>query len=260
MRDGDDYVINGRKWWTSGASDPRCKILIVMGRTNPDAASHQQQSMVLVPIDTPGRDRRPLDAGLRLAGPARALRDHLRQRAGAGRPTCSARRATASRSPRPGWARAASTTACARSACAERALALMVRPGPAPGSRSAGRWPSRAWCSRRLPSPATRSTRPGCCARRRRGRSTSTATRPPTSWSRRSRSVAPQVACDVIDRAIQVHGAAGVSDDTALARTVRLAPGHADLRRPRRGAHAIHRARRDWPREVRTRGGGHAHD
>ncbi|MDT5258663.1 MAG: acyl-CoA dehydrogenase, partial [Mycobacterium sp.] len=54
VRDGSDYVINGRKWWTSGASDPRCKILIVMGRTNPDAASHQQQSMVLVPIETPG--------------------------------------------------------------------------------------------------------------------------------------------------------------------------------------------------------------
>lgn len=53
-RDGADYVINGRKWWTSGAADPRCKILIVMGRTNPDAAAHQQQSMVLVPIDTPG--------------------------------------------------------------------------------------------------------------------------------------------------------------------------------------------------------------
>src|SRR5581483_3445995 len=54
VRDGDDYIINGRKWWTSGASDPRCKVLIVMGRTNPEAASHQQQSMVLVPIDTPG--------------------------------------------------------------------------------------------------------------------------------------------------------------------------------------------------------------
>src|ERR1700753_2602185 len=54
VRDGGDYVINGRKWWTSGAADPRCKLLIVMGRTNPRAASHQQQSMVLVPIDTPG--------------------------------------------------------------------------------------------------------------------------------------------------------------------------------------------------------------
>jgi acyl-CoA dehydrogenase len=54
LRDGGDYVINGRKWWISGAADPRCKILIVMGRTNPDAASHQQQSMILVPVDTPG--------------------------------------------------------------------------------------------------------------------------------------------------------------------------------------------------------------
>lgn len=53
-RDGDDYVINGRKWWTSGASDPRCKLLIFMGKTNPDAATHLQQSMVLVPMETPG--------------------------------------------------------------------------------------------------------------------------------------------------------------------------------------------------------------
>jgi acyl-CoA dehydrogenase len=53
-RDGDHYVINGRKWWTSGALDPRCKIAIFMGLTNPDGARHQRQSMVLVPMDTPG--------------------------------------------------------------------------------------------------------------------------------------------------------------------------------------------------------------
>ena len=53
-RDGNDYVINGHKWWISGAGDKRCKILIVMGRTNPDAPKHAQQSMVLVPRDTPG--------------------------------------------------------------------------------------------------------------------------------------------------------------------------------------------------------------
>jgi acyl-CoA dehydrogenase len=53
-RDGDDYVINGRKWWTSGAGDPRCSIYITMGKTNPDAARHSQQSMVLVPANTPG--------------------------------------------------------------------------------------------------------------------------------------------------------------------------------------------------------------
>ena len=54
-RDGDEYVINGRKWWTSGANDPRCKVLIFMGKTDPDAANrHQQQSMILVPMDAPG--------------------------------------------------------------------------------------------------------------------------------------------------------------------------------------------------------------
>ncbi|MCX7177249.1 MAG: acyl-CoA dehydrogenase family protein [Proteobacteria bacterium] len=55
VRDGDHYVVNGRKWWTSGAPDPRCKILIVMGKTDPDHANrHKQQSMILVPMATPG--------------------------------------------------------------------------------------------------------------------------------------------------------------------------------------------------------------
>ena len=55
VRDGDHYVINGRKWWTSGAGDPRCKILIFMGKTDPQNASrHRQQSMILVPMETPG--------------------------------------------------------------------------------------------------------------------------------------------------------------------------------------------------------------
>ena len=54
VRDGDEYVINGRKWWTSGAADPRCALLIVMGKTDTEAVRHRQQSMVLVPTDTPG--------------------------------------------------------------------------------------------------------------------------------------------------------------------------------------------------------------
>ena len=53
-RDGDEYVINGRKWWSSGAMDPRCKILIVMGKSDPGADRHRQQSMILVPRETPG--------------------------------------------------------------------------------------------------------------------------------------------------------------------------------------------------------------
>jgi acyl-CoA dehydrogenase len=53
-RDGDEYVVTGTKWWSSGAADPRCRLLIVMGKTDPEAARHRQQSMLLVPADTPG--------------------------------------------------------------------------------------------------------------------------------------------------------------------------------------------------------------
>jgi acyl-CoA dehydrogenase len=53
-RDGDHYVVNGRKWWSSGGMNPRCQLLVVMGKTDPTADPHQQQSMVLVPRDTPG--------------------------------------------------------------------------------------------------------------------------------------------------------------------------------------------------------------
>ena len=61
VRDGDEYLINGHKWWTSGAMDPRCRILIFMGKTDSQAERHSQQSMILVPMDTPGvRIVRPL--------------------------------------------------------------------------------------------------------------------------------------------------------------------------------------------------------
>jgi acyl-CoA dehydrogenase len=53
-REGDHYVVNGRKWWSSGAGDPRCKIAIFMGKTDPKAETHKQQSMILMPLDTPG--------------------------------------------------------------------------------------------------------------------------------------------------------------------------------------------------------------
>ncbi|MBE9914168.1 acyl-CoA dehydrogenase [Paenibacillus donghaensis] len=60
-REGDEYVVTGRKWWSSGAGDPRCKVAIVMGKTDPDAPRHEQQSMILIPLDAPGvRVRRML--------------------------------------------------------------------------------------------------------------------------------------------------------------------------------------------------------
>ena len=63
---GDDYVINGRKWWTSGAGDPRCKLCIFMGKTDPAAPKHEQQSMILVPMDCARRQDRAYAHGLRL--------------------------------------------------------------------------------------------------------------------------------------------------------------------------------------------------
>ena len=115
VRDGDDYVINGRKWWTSGAGDPRCKIVIFMGKTEPDnRRQHQQQSMILVPMDTPGVKIVRL---LPVFGFDDAPHGHaevdLRERARARRATCCWAKAAASRSPRGGSAPAASITACA---------------------------------------------------------------------------------------------------------------------------------------------------
>jgi acyl-CoA dehydrogenase len=60
VRDGEHYVINGRKWWTSGAGDPRCKVAIFMGKTDPSAPKHKQQSMIVVPMDAPGVTRKRL--------------------------------------------------------------------------------------------------------------------------------------------------------------------------------------------------------
>ena len=104
VRDGDDYVINGRKWYTTNATDPRCKICIFMGKTDPDNADrHRQQSMILVPMDTPGvKVLRPIPVFGFYGMPDRASRSRVRQCAGAGRPTCCSARAAASRSRRAG--------------------------------------------------------------------------------------------------------------------------------------------------------------
>ena len=117
-RDGDHYVINGRKWWTSGAPDPRCKILIFMGKTRPgNPDKHQQQSMILVPHGHARRDADAPAAGLRLRRrAARPCRGRFRECARA-REQHAARRGARLRdragAPR---ARAASITACASSA------------------------------------------------------------------------------------------------------------------------------------------------
>lgn len=215
-RDGGDYVINGRKWWTSGAADPRCKILIVMGRTNPDAAAHQQQSMVLVPIDIPGVTivrSTPVFGWQDQHGHCEVIYDNVRVPAtnllgeeGTGFAIAQARLG-------PGRIHH-----CMRAlGAAERALALMV-----------DRARNRVAFGRPL---AEQGVVQQSIARSRNEIDQARLLCEKAAWTidqhgnkaahllvSQIKAVAPQVACDVIDRAIQVHGAAGVSEDTPLAR------------------------------------------
>ncbi len=214
-RDGGDYVINGRKWWTTGASDPRCKILIVMGRTNPDAASHQQQSMVLVPIDTPGVNilrSTPVFGWQDQHGHCEIVYDNVRVpvenllgEEGAGFAIAQARLG-------PGRIHH-----CMRAlGAAERALALMV-----------DRVQKRVAFGKPL---AEQGVVREQVARSRNEIDQARLLCEKAAWTidqhgnkeahllvSQIKAVAPTVACNVIDRAIQVHGAAGVSDDFPLA-------------------------------------------
>ena len=120
VRDGDEYVLNGEKYYISGAGDPRCKIMIVMCKTNPDAAAHKQQSQILVPMDTPGVE---IVGPMRVFGHDDAPHGHMHLRFADVRvpaTTCCSARAAASRSARSVSARAGSITACGPSARARR--------------------------------------------------------------------------------------------------------------------------------------------
>jgi acyl-CoA dehydrogenase len=229
VRDGDEYVVNGRKWWTSGAADERCQVFIVMGRTDPDGAPHRQQSMLLVPRDTPGleivrhlpvfgyqdqhghselvfTDVRVPVANL-LAGEGDGFRI-AQARLGPGR-----------------------VHHCMRAiGMAERALALMVR--RAQDRVAFGRPLAEQGTVRELIALSRLEIDQ---ARLLVLRTADLIDRAGAAGARTEiaaiKVVAPRVACDVIDRAIQVHGAAGVSDDTVLARfyasarTLRIADG-----------------------------------
>jgi alkylation response protein AidB-like acyl-CoA dehydrogenase len=112
-RQGDEYVINGHKWWISGAGDPRCQVFITMGKTDPEAAKHSQQSMIIIPADAKGiRIARPLNVMGYDDAPTAIWRCISRTCAFPSATSCWAKGA-ASRSPRAASARAASTTACA---------------------------------------------------------------------------------------------------------------------------------------------------
>ena len=111
--DGDEVVVNGRKWWTTGVGNPDCKVLVFMGLTDPDADRHHRHSMVLVPRDAPGvKVERMLNTMGVYDEPLGHGEVSLHRRAGSRRPTSSAGPARRSRSPRAGSARAGCTTAC----------------------------------------------------------------------------------------------------------------------------------------------------
>ena len=113
VREGGDYIIDGHKWWTSGAGDPRCAVAIFMGKTDPHAPKHQQQSMILVPMDTPGvKVKRMLTVfGYDDAphGHGEVIFDNVRCRP----PTSCWARGAVLRLRKDAWDRDASITACA---------------------------------------------------------------------------------------------------------------------------------------------------
>jgi acyl-CoA dehydrogenase len=234
-RDGDDYVLNGRKWWISGAARDRCRVAIVMGKTDPSAAPHRQQSMVLVPMDAPGLTNvRALPVfgyqdneghcELHFDG-VRVPADHLLGEEGGGFAMAQARLG-------PGRIHH-----CMRAiGVAERALELMcrrVRSRVAFGKPLSDQGVIQQWIAdSRIEIEQVRLL------------VLKTAWLMDTVGNKGARIeisaikvAAPNVALRVVDRAIQAHGAMGVSDDAPLAamyahlRTLRLADGPDEVHR-----------------------------
>ena len=230
VRSGDEYVINGRKWWSSGAGDPRCKIAIFMGKTDPSAAPHKQQSMLLVPMDAPGvkivrmltvygYDHAPHGHGEVTYENVRVPVSNLLLGEGRGFEIAQGRL---------GPGRIHHCMRCI--GVAERALETMCK-----------RVQSRVAFGKTL---AEQGTIRADIARSRieidqaRLLTLAAAYKMDTAGNKAARAeismikvVAPNVTLQVLDRAIQAHGAAGVSQDTFLpaawahTRTLRLADG-----------------------------------
>ena len=235
-RQGDEYVINGRKWWSSGAGDPRCAVYIAMGKTDTEAAKHQQQSMILVPSDAKGITvKRPLSVfGYDDAphGHMEILLENVRVPAdsillGEGRGFEIAQ----------GRLGPGRIHHCMRSVgAAERALELMCR-----------RLSSRIAFGKRISEQSVwheRIADARCMIDQARLLTFRAADMMDKAGNKAARSeiamikvVAPNVACQVIDWAIQAHGGGGVSGDFPLAgmyalqRTLRLADGPDEVHR-----------------------------
>ena len=228
-RDGADYVVDGRKWWTTGAADPRCAVLVVMGRTNPDAEPYRQQSMLLVPTDAPGVTlvrslpvfgyedqhghgeivldgvRVPATNLLGAEGDGFAI---AQQRLGPGRVHhCMRAIGMAERALRLMVERARSRTAFGRPLAQHGVVAAQVAEARMAIEQARLLVLKTAWL---IDTQGVQAAASEVAA---------------------IKVVVPRMACRVIDDAIQVHGGAGVSDDTPLAamyaaaRTLRIADG-----------------------------------
>jgi acyl-CoA dehydrogenase len=235
-RDGDHYVINGRKWWSSGAGDPRCAVYIVMGKTDPDAPRHSQQSMIIVPANSPGVTvMRPLSVfGYDDAPHGHMEVDLKNVRVPVGNLLLGEGRGFEIAQGRLGPGR---IHHCMRTiGAAERAMELMVK---RLNSRVAfgkpvsaqGVWHERLADGRIMIEQARLLT-------------LKAAYMMDTVGNKIARTeiamikvIAPNMACQIIDWAIQAHGGGGVSDDFPLAyayanqRTLRLADGPDEVHR-----------------------------
>ncbi|RMG87748.1 MAG: acyl-CoA dehydrogenase [Bacteroidetes bacterium] len=230
VRDGDHYVINGRKWWSSGILDPHCKVTIVMGKTDPDADRYAQQSMIIVPVDTPGlKVIRPLTVFGYNDSPeghgeveltdVRVPKENILLGEGRGFEIAQGRLG-------PGRIHH-----CMRLVgMAQRALELMCQRA---ASRVAFGRPLKDFSSVRQDIALSR-----CEIEQARLLTLSAADKMDKAGNKAAKDliamikiVAPNMALRVIDRAIQIHGGMGVSGDTPLAgfwagaRTLRLADG-----------------------------------
>ncbi|MDP8946873.1 MAG: acyl-CoA dehydrogenase family protein [Actinomycetota bacterium] len=236
QRDGDEYVINGRKWWSTGAGDSRCEVAILMGKTDPEAPRHEQQSMILIPLDTPGVN---IERTLPVFGYDDAPHGHAEISFNEVRVPLSNMIWEAGKGFRIAQGRLGPGRIhhCMRLVgAAERAIELMcerVKRREAFGKPLAEQGVIQTWIadSRIEVEQARLLTLKAAHMMDRVGNKEARAE------IAMIKVVAPNVALRVLDRAIQAHGGAGVADDLPLAyfwasaRTLRLADGPDEVHR-----------------------------